>query len=108
MLNIITQDQQINSRTIYSTLPDENVSESKGDTVPDISNNTFLVFKNTGALTISNFTGGLDGRKIYLLGDGFTSLDNNATIKTSTGAIKLLGLHLYILVSYQNIWYELN
>lgn len=105
-IKIRIEDEQIIGRTYYSILPDQNVSRSKGVTTPSVANLNMLVFVNTSALSVTNFTGGFDGMVLKLLGDGNTTIVNNASIVTNTGANKLLGLHIYELVSYANVWYE--
>lgn len=108
MLKVIIDDQQIAGRTYYTTLPDSNVRRSIGSTSIDVSNMNLLVFENVAPITVSELQGGLDGMEIRILGDGQTSIDNNATIKTSTGALKLLSLLIYSFTHYKGIWYENN
>lgn len=99
-------DIQFLGRTYFTTNPDQNISESVANTTPTVSNLDLLVFKNIGALSITNFLGGNNGQLLLVIGDGQTTVNNNANILTSTVANKLLGLHLYIFVLYKGIWYE--
>jgi hypothetical protein len=67
----------------------------------------FIKLVNVGAVTITTITGGVDGRTVKFLGDGFTSFDNNATIKPNTGALKLLALNkVYSFTYLSGVWYE--
>lgn len=101
------EDVQVIGRTYFHTLPDENVSGSALQTIPDATNVTFLVFQNTGAVSVTNILGGLNGRQLRVKGDGNTTIDNNSNIKTSTGANKLLSVNgVYSFTYYQGVWYE--
>ncbi len=66
------------------------------------------VWSCSGAVvTITNFLDGTDNHPISILGDGNTTVSNNATIKTNTGANKLLGANkVYRFTLINNIWYE--
>lgn len=79
-----------------------------GSTTPSVENLETWIAKNTGAaLTVTNFTNGADAQVIYILGDGFTTVANNANIKTNTGANKLLLANLVYSFHYiNNVWYE--
>lgn len=105
-LRIVTDDQQIKGRTYYSTLPDENIQSSVDDTVINVNNINLLVFKNTIPVTLVNILGGVDGQVLNIIGDGKTTLKNNAIIVTLSGSDTLLGIHKYSLVFYAGIWYQ--
>lgn len=77
------------------------------DTTPTVKNNELWIANNTGAVTVTQFDEGAEGQPINILGDGFTTIANNANIKTNTGANKLLAANrLYKFVRINSIWYE--
>lgn len=84
----------------------------KSDTTPDVSNTEVCRAKNTGAVTVTNFTGGADGQRLWILGDGFTTLQHGTNIFTFAAAnLLLLANKVYALVGYLNvagkvIWYQ--
>ena len=45
---------------------------------------------NGSAVTLTNFADGVHGQHIFVRGDGFTTMANNANILTTTGAPKLM------------------
>ena len=75
---------------------------------PSVADGNCFTVSNTGATTITNFTGGLNGQVIYLnTTTGNTTLKNNSTIKTTTGADKVLATDsLYKLLYNGTKWYE--
>jgi len=80
---------------------------SKGQTAINVSESNVIVFLNTGPLTVLNFTGGQVGQEIKLLGDGNTTLANNANIQTASGADELLADGAFVsLLLYNGIWFE--
>jgi hypothetical protein len=61
----------------------------------------------TAATTVTNFTGGLNGQTIYVIGDPDVTLENGANIKTSTGAnLTLAANRAYTFVFFSNVWYQ--
>lgn len=77
------------------------------DTTPSVLNNKHWLANNTGAVTITNFDDGANFQEIAILGDGFTSVANNATVKTNTGALKLLAANkVYRFTNYNGVWVE--
>lgn len=77
------------------------------DTTPDISNKNTLICLNVGVVNVTNFDGGIDGQTISLLGDGFTTIINGATIKTNTGVNKLLVVNkVYRFTLFTSVWVE--
>lgn len=92
---------------IFPVLPDSNNSNSSGDTVISVSNLNFIDFDNTAPLTVTSITGGREGITVRFLGDGQTTIQNNATIVTNTGANKLLVANrVYRFTYWAGIWYE--
>lgn len=92
----------------YNVLPKTPVDKFKpADTTPSVLNINLWIANNSGAVTITQFDDGADGQRIVILGDGFTSVANNAKIKTSTGAAKLLAANsIYRFTYILNVWYE--
>lgn len=89
------------------------LSDINGDTIvpgvttPDVSNRSVLVLKNTGPITITNFIGADNYRTIKLIGDGQTTIQNNAVIKTSTAADKLMVSNkAYNFTLISGVWIE--
>lgn len=77
------------------------------DATPSVLN--CLVHKciNIAPFDITNFSDGADGQTIRILGDGFTTVKNNATIKTNTTADKLLAAYkVYSFTLIEEVWYE--
>lgn len=95
-------------RTLYSVLPDNPIdSIPKTVVTPNVANRQRLKCINTGPITITNFKGGAAGQTIKLLGEGQTTIANNANIKTNTGGAKLLALNIvYTYTLFGAIWYE--
>lgn len=76
-------------------------------TTPSVENQEFWIANNTGAVTITNFLNGYVCQVIRILGDGFTTIANNANIKTNTGANKLLAVNkVYVFTFINNLWVE--
>lgn len=96
------------NRVKFIILPDVNGDIiPAGITVPIIKGRNVLAFQNTAPLSITNFTGGALYQTIKLIGDGFTTLKHNATIKNNTGADKLLAVNkAYNYTLINNIWIE--
>lgn len=99
-------DIQYLGRSSFTVLPDTNISGSMGESTPRVANIEFLVLSNTSPQDITNFIGGGDGQSLTILGDGQSTLKNNSTIVTRSGADTLLGVHIYRLVYYNGVWYE--
>jgi len=92
----------------FQLLPIEYVSDIiPGDTTPTVLNCKLFTLSNTAPLSITYFDDGADGQTIKLLGDGFTTLVNGTTLKTNTGANKLLLANIiYTLTLISGVWYE--
>lgn len=78
-----------------------------GDTTPSVLNHEYWTANNVGAVTVTNFDDGSVCQELRILGDGFTTIANNANIKTNTGANKLLAANkVYRLTNFNGVWYE--
>lgn len=75
-----------------------------GDVTPDISNIEFWQCSGD-VLTITNFLKGSPFQRLHILGDGNTTIANNANIKTSTGANQLLSANkVYRFTLFNTTW----
>lgn len=75
--------------------------------IPDTTGTTFIVLTAASPVTITNFTGGYSGKTIRLRGNANTTIAQNATINTNTGANKLLSAtKTYVFTYYNGIWSE--
>lgn len=90
--------------TRFNVLPSKPLDTLNG-TTPSVEN--CEAWKGSGnVVTITNFLDGADQQTILILGDGTTTISNNANIKTRTGANVLLGANLiYKFTLIENIWY---
>ena len=82
-----------------------------GNVTPDVSKGSCFTLTNSLATTITNFVGTTNrvaGQILYLFPtNGNTTLKNNTTIKTTTGADKVLSANaVYKLINTGTIWYE--
>lgn len=83
------------------------VRNSKADATPSIKQIEKLVFKNTGAVLVTHFKDAQPGQEITILGDGFTTIQNNAKLVTNTGADKLLVAgKVYRFTNFNGVWHE--
>lgn len=86
----IQHEQLIETPTRYLVLPTKAVGKIlKTLTTPSVKNVEHWIAQNTGAITITNFTEGQEGQDLFILGDGFTTLDHGTNIFL-TGAAPLL------------------
>lgn len=80
---------------------------SKGDTTPSVLNIEKLIFTNTGAVLVTRFDDGQPNQEITMLGDGFTTIENNLFIETASGANTLLAAgKVYRFTKFSNKWHE--
>lgn len=78
-----------------------------GATTVNVLNITRVVFDNTTATTVTDFTGEQLGQEIKLLGDGYTTLQHGTNIFTNTAANKLLAVNkVYTFTKFSSGWIE--
>lgn len=107
MIKTQLDDIYVNGKTYYAQLPEENVFKSVGQTTPNVSQLTLLVFQNTGAVSVTDLVGGNEGNELRIIGDGFTTLVFNTRIVTNTGANKLLAANKYYsFTMFNKVWIE--
>jgi uncharacterized protein (AIM24 family) len=85
------------------------VKPAAGTVTPDVHETSGVVDLSlyTSATTITNFTGGVDGQSIRLLGNANVTVANNATIVTSTGAAKALTAGvIFTFTRHGGVWRE--
>jgi len=91
----------------FEQLPEVYVLTSKGSTTVSVLDTTRVLFSNTGAVSVTNFTGGQQGQEIKVLGDGFTTIVNSSLIRTNTGSNKLLAVNkVYTFTRFSASWVE--
>lgn len=59
-------------------------------TLPNVLNRRFFECDNTNPITITDFSNGAPGQRLYVLGDGNTTIEHGTFIFTNTGVDKLL------------------
>lgn len=70
---------------------------------------TGVIFNQVSAATVTNFTGGVQNQSLYLYGNANVTIQNNATIKTSTGADKVLAANkIYHYKLFGTVWIEVT
>ena len=77
-------------------------------TIPDTTNSNVIRFVDAAANTVTNFKGGWNGKVIYLRATtANTTIANNGTIVTSTGAnVSLATGKIYTFIYDNGVWYE--
>ena len=90
-LEKIESEQVINAQETKNALEKQFIRLApKGDTTPSVMNVERIAFQNVVPITVVAFDEGQEGQTIIVLGDGQTTVANNAKIVTSTGANTLL------------------
>lgn len=104
-----TEQEAVNftSNVQFSKLPTKPYSRfGIGVTTPSVSDCEYWICGGT-VVTITNFLKAIAEQQLNILGDGKTTIANNASIKTNTNANKLLLANLiYRFTLINNIWIE--
>jgi hypothetical protein len=88
------------------TVSNSVIKSTSGSTI-SVTAATVLVLAYSGATNVTNFTNGVNGNVLKVLGDGNVTLVNGASIVTNTGANKLLALNkIYTFTNIAGVWYE--
>lgn len=104
MTQIINEEYIFDAPPTFNVFPRDFTDQLVGSS-PSVLNRTKWEANSNGVIT--NFLNGSEGQAISILGDGNTSVNNNAVIKTNTGATKtLLNKVVYTFTYYDGIWYE--
>lgn len=108
MTQFINEQTVFNTPVLFAALPLRNSDKFPlGADKVSVANIEAFTTANTGAITVTEFQKGFIGQRIFILGDGFTTIQNNATIKTNTGADKLLDANkVYRFTNFNNVWIE--
>ena len=103
----MTGPNSVFNQTQFQVAPSSFGFLSKGQTSLNVEALTYGILSNVGAVTITEFKRGQPGQVIKVLGDGFTSIANNSSIKTNTGALKLLlADSVYTFTCFGTYWVE--
>lgn len=85
------------------------VSSSVGSITISVAQANDVLLGQGSATTVTNFTGGISGQSIFIRGNTNVTIANNATIKTSTGADKILANNkVYQFKLLGSVWYEIT
>jgi hypothetical protein len=105
----VTEPVKFLSSVSFAELPETPVLSAQPAAVSiSLLNTERVKFTNSGAVTITEFTKGQEGQFVTFLGDGFTTIQNNALVKTNTAANKLLAsAQIYGFVFVGGVWVEL-
>lgn len=96
------------SSVAFSELPETPVLNAQaGTTTISVLNTQRVKLQNISPVTVTSITNGQEGQEVSFLGDGFTTIANNSTIATSTGANKLLAANtIYKFTHISAKWVE--
>lgn len=90
-VDVVSSEQVIESEATRNVLEKQQIRWAKrGDTTPSVLNVERLQFRNTSSTLVTKFDDGKPGQQVTILGDGFTTLQNNTKIVTASGADTLL------------------
>lgn len=74
---------------------------------PDTTGTTFYIPTDGSPVTITNFLGGVPGKRLQVLGNAQVTIQQGTGLKTSTGANKtLVANRMYEFKYYNSVWYE--
>ena len=92
----------------FNILPKKFISTLTASATPSIHN--VEIWKSPATpVTVTNFLNGAEGQSLYILGNGNATITNNASIKTSTGANKVLAANkVYHFKLIDAVWYEVT
>lgn len=106
-VSIVREKQIYEGGVVFLILPDVNGDSLARSATPSVENRTHFIANNLSPLSVTDFSKGSNFQSITILGDGFTSVSNNVSIKTNTGALKLLVTNkVYRFTRFNNVWYE--
>jgi hypothetical protein len=80
-----------------------------GTATPNVGGKNRLQAANTSAITITNFNGGVNGQSLMILGDGYTTLQQNSTIANTGGSNTLLASgSWYHYIKINGVWTQFS
>lgn len=99
---------EFNSGVQFSQIPEQQILNAPtGTGIISVLNTNRVRLRNTGAQLLNTFTNGQQGQEIKVLGDGFTTAVNSTSIRTNTGANKLLAANrVYTFTLFDASWVE--
>lgn len=105
MIKFFHEEVIFSSSVTFNVIPKGFIGKLAGAT-PSVKN--VQVFTTSGVVvTVTNFLDGATAQTVRILGDGATTISNNTTIKTNTGANKLLASNrVYTFTLINSVWYE--
>jgi hypothetical protein len=111
----VTAEETVESPTANLVLPKGWVRKVPRNVAhPSVKNTEVLVFQNTKSVVVGDLTEGAQGQKLYMKGDGFTTLQVTERILTFAGTALLLAADkMYLFVGIENdakeiIWYQVG
>ena len=108
MPHIFREEVLFLNQTTFNLLPKKFVGTLTVSATPIVSSVEIWKSPSSG-VTVTNFLGGAEGQNLYILGNGNLTVSHNATIKTSTGANKVLAANkIYHFKLIDAIWYEVT
>ncbi len=103
----VTEEQIIESAQTKLVLDKEFVKNLGSSVTPSVLNLKTFKADNIAPVTVTNLTDGQDGQPVRILGDGQTTMQHGAKIRTNIGADKLLLADMfYSFLKIDGIWYE--
>jgi hypothetical protein len=107
MTKIVTEDMVFSGPVTFLGVPKEFLGQfPSGNATPSIKGTRYWWY-NGGALAITNFKDSNDVHTLFILGNANLTINNNANIKTNTGANKVLVANkVYTFHKFNGIWYE--
>lgn len=102
-IQIVTNPVEFQERVSFLQLPETPLSPAVGAT-PSVLNNTKIVFSNSSPTDVTNLREAQEGQTVFLIGDGNTTLKNNANLVL--GADLLLQNNKVTILTFRNgAWY---
>lgn len=75
---------------------------------PDVAGKATIVFENTTLFVVDGFENGFEGQIITVVGDGFTTIADNANfVLNQVGALLLLADNVYQFIFVAGEWVQL-
>lgn len=107
-MRVENDDVVFGGQITFKFFPKFNVDTLVNSTTPSVNGRSTFITSGS-VVTITNFLYAVDGQVLKLLGDGTTTIKNNSTIVTNTGADKLLLLNKVYRFTYfqsKKLWVE--
>lgn len=103
----VTAECQFEAPVTFLALPKKYLNELL-TTTPNVFNKEHFTSHSTST-TVTNFLNGQPQQSLYILGNGNTTVDHNADIKTASGAPLLLATDIvYHFMFINSVWYQIG